>query len=71
MNTLNGIRPPQLFLFRLTLRMNGKQSLVYSMGESVDDAFTRHLAREVNRSEVTAGLEFIAGDLANPNVHLT
>jgi len=49
--------------------MNGKQSLVYSMGESVDDAYARHLAREVIRHEVTAGLELIAGDLANPNVH--
>jgi len=64
------IPPPLLQLFRLTLQSKGKQSNAYSMGESVEDAFRRYIARAINRKENASEIKFIEGDLANPHGHL-
>ncbi len=61
--------PRTLQLFRLTLQLQGTLRNAYSMGESVEDAFRRHIAGVVNRKENASGIELIAGDLANPNAH--
>jgi len=58
---------PILHLFRLTLQVKGKLWNAYSMGESVDDAFNRHMAGMINRKESASGIEFVDGDLANPH----
>ena len=64
------IPAPLLRLFRLTLQLKGKQSNVYSMGESVEDAFKRYLARIIKLKENTEDIEFVQGDLADPHGHL-
>lgn len=61
---------PLLHLFRLTLQLNGKLWNVYSMGDSVDDAFNRHIAGVRQRKESVRGIELVDGDLANPHAHL-
>lgn len=63
------IMPPTLHLFRLTLRGNDLQTnnySAYSMGESVADAFRRHIARLIDRKEDVASIQLVEGDLANP-----
>jgi len=40
------------------------------MGENVEDAFQRYLDRSSKLKENTENVEFIQGDLANPNAHL-
>lgn len=62
--------PRPLQLFRLTLQLQGTLSNAYSMGESVEDAFRRHIAGVVNRKENASEITLVAGDLANPNAHL-
>ena len=64
------IPAPLLHLFRLTLRLKGKLSNIYSMGENVEDAFKRYRDRSIKLKENTENVEFIQGDLANPNAHL-
>ena len=64
------IPAPLLHLFRLTLQMKGKLSNAYSMGESVDDAFVRYLARIVKVKENAEGIKLVEGDLADPHSHL-
>jgi len=66
MNAFNTIPRPHLSLFRLIVRMQGVQSVIYSLGQNVDDAFVRCTAHILNRQESTVGLELITGDLANP-----
>ena len=60
---------PALYLFRLTLQVKGKLSNAYSMGESVDDAFKRYLARLIKMKENASDIEFVEGDLADPHTH--
>ena len=64
------IPAPLLRLFRLTLQFKGKPSNIYSMGESVEDAFKRYVARTIKLKENTEDIEFIQGDLADPHTHL-
>jgi hypothetical protein len=64
------IPTPLLQLFRLTLKLKGKKSNIYSMGESVEDAFKRYLERTIKLKESIEGIEFIQGDLADPHAHL-
>ena len=64
------IPAPLLHLFRLTLQLKGKPSNIYSMGESVEDAFKRYLERVIKLKENTENIEFIQGDLANPHANL-
>ncbi len=66
MNTFNTVPRPRLTLFRLIVRMQGMQSVIYSLGQNVDDAFARWVAHLLNRQESTVGFELITGDLANP-----
>ncbi len=61
---------PLLRLFRLTLQRRDQKVNVYAMGENVEDAFGRYLARVSKMKEDAAGLEFIQGDLANPHAQL-
>lgn len=63
------IMPAKLHLYRLTLQGHGLQTnnySVYSMGESVADAFRRHLARVTDRKEDVTSIQLVEGDLANP-----
>lgn len=61
---------PLLHLFRLTLQLNGKLWNVYSMGDSVENAFDSHIAGVLRRKESAGGIELVDGDLANPHEHL-
>ena len=70
MATYHPIPAPLLRLFLLTLRLKGKPSNIYSMGENVDDAFKRYLDRVIKLKENTENIELIQGDLANPHAHL-
>ncbi len=63
------ILSPILHLFRLTLHVKGKLSNAYSMGESVEDAFQRYLARLVKLEEKPEDVVFVDGDLADPHAH--
>jgi hypothetical protein len=59
--------PPRLYLYRLTLQVRGEPSNAYSLGESVEDAFSRYLDRAIKQKLVPADIEFVQGDLADPN----
>jgi hypothetical protein len=61
---------PQLHLYRLTLQMKGAQSNAYSMGESVEDAFSRYIDRAIKQKENATDIKFVQGDLADPHTHL-
>jgi hypothetical protein len=61
------IPAPILHLFLLTLQFKGNLSNVYSMGENVEDALKRYLARITKMKENAEGIEFVEGDLANPH----
>ncbi|GEM_PF-1937312 len=68
METYQPLQMPLLRLFRLTLQVKGKkQSNAYSMGENVEDAFKRYLARVIKMEENIQDIEFIEGDLADPH----
>jgi hypothetical protein len=61
---------PSLHLFRLTLQLKSKLWNVYSMGESVEDAFNSYIAGVLNRKDSASGIELMDGDLANPHAKL-
>ena len=61
------ILSPILHLFRLTLKIRGKLSNAYSMGESVEDAFQRYLAHIIKLEEKAEDVVFVDGDLADPH----
>jgi hypothetical protein len=69
MISFNRIPPPQLHLYRLTLQIRGNLSNAYSMGESVKDAFSRYVERAIKQKQTAADIEFMQGDLADPNPH--
>ena len=64
------IPTPLLHLFLLTLQVKGKLSNAYSMGESVDDAYARYLARIARVKGNVEGIQFVDGGLADPHAHL-
>jgi hypothetical protein len=39
------------------------------MGESVEDAFSRFMNRAINQKQIASEIEFVQGDLADPNAH--
>ncbi len=63
------ILAPILHLFRLTLKVKGKLSNAYSMGESVEDAFKRYVVRLIKFEGKPEDIEFVDGDLADPHTH--
>jgi hypothetical protein len=67
MTVYHPIPAPTLHLFLLTLQVKGKLSNVYSMGESVEDALKRYLARTTKMKDNAESIEFVQGDLANPH----
>lgn len=69
MNSYHQFPLPRLHLYRLVLQIRGKTSNAYSLGESVQDAFSRYMERAMKQKQIAADIELVHGDLANPNAH--
>lgn len=65
---LSGMPSLQAHLYQLTLQLKDKKWNVYSMGNSVDDAYSRYLDRAARRYESSPGLVLVGGELAAPNI---